>query len=129
VCTGRRQLATLNAAIDGRDVEAELVGDLLGLQVFALVSGGRHLSATVRLRIWSGKTRVRVATFPKGYYARNVHRHNRRITGASTSTSPGKFTWTVTPVDAIGLRGLPAISRGWAGGAIRGTRPGDGLFR
>jgi hypothetical protein len=32
------------------------------------------------------------------------------------------------PADAATLRGLPAIGPGVAG-AIRGTRPGDGLFR
>jgi hypothetical protein len=65
-----------------------------------------------------------MATFVRGYYARNVHRHNRRIAGASTSTSPGKVTWIVSPGD---LRGIPAIGPGWSGGAIAGTRPGANL--
>jgi hypothetical protein len=73
----------------------------------------------------------RVATFARGHYARSVHAHNRRELklGSSATTQPtAKARWYVDPADAIMLRGLPAISpRGGVGGAIRGTRPGDGL--
>jgi hypothetical protein len=67
-----------------------------------------------------------MATFVRGYYARNVHRHNRRIVGASTATSPGKVTWTVTAADAVSLRGLPAIGRN-VRGAVAGSVPGSNL--
>ena len=41
-----------------------------------------------------------------------------------TNGSPG----ATAGGDERRLRGIPAIGRG-CGGAIRGTRPGDGLFR
>jgi hypothetical protein len=37
--------------------------------------------------------------------------------------------WYHDPADAVALRGIPCVGPGTAGGAIRGRRPGDGLFR
>jgi hypothetical protein len=69
-----------------------------------------------------------VVTFAKGSYsvglwARHSDRAKRGARGVNTSG--GKVTWIQDPVDA---RGVPIIGRGTSG-AIRGTRPGDGLFR
>jgi hypothetical protein len=55
-----------------------------------------------------------------------VHRHNRRLVGASTSTKAGKITWTITAVDGISLRGIPAIGRN-VRGAVAGSVPGSNL--
>jgi hypothetical protein len=67
-----------------------------------------------------------VATFPLGYSSSALfakHAQAARHAGG-VNTSPGRVSWVQASVD---LRGIPAIGRGWAGGAIRGTRPGDGL--
>lgn len=71
---------------------------------------------------------VVVPTFRRGSYARGLHERNQKLT-KGVNTTPGKVTWQVDAADGWTLRGLPAIGRAWAGGAIRGTRPGDGLFR
>jgi hypothetical protein len=78
-------------------------------------------------RRWRLKT---VPTFAKGSYAHRVRLANaRRLAkleaGASVEQSSRGFAFPV-PAD---LRGLPAVGRGCGAGAIRGTRPGDGLFR
>ena len=67
-----------------------------------------------------------VATFPRGHSSNALwRRHRRELRRAGgVNISTGAVTWQQDPVD---LRGLPAISRGWSGGAIRGTRPGDDL--
>jgi hypothetical protein len=73
-----------------------------------------------------------VATFPKGFSA-YVSRVNSaaviaraaRDTGGSLAAERDRRRFQfATPAD---LRGLPAVGRGCGGGAIRGTRPGDGL--
>lgn len=67
-----------------------------------------------------------VPTFPKGSSAASVHARNRRrlekLSGQS-QTSDGKVSWIQDPVDP---RGVPIIGRGVTG-AIRHSRPGDGL--
>jgi hypothetical protein len=37
--------------------------------------------------------------------------------------------WARDPVDAVRLRGIPAVGPGMAGGAIRGTRPDMAVLR
>lgn len=58
-----------------------------------------------------------MATFPRGFHARETRRRNERLTtqAAGTNTTPAKVTWLVDPSDAITLRGIPAIGRGVAG--------------
>ena len=67
-----------------------------------------------------------MATFPRGHSSRQLwKRHQKELRRAGgVNTSAGAVTWVQDPVD---LRSLPAISRGWSGGVIRGTRPGDNL--
>jgi hypothetical protein len=38
-------------------------------------------------------------------------------------------SWRRLPVDPLGLRGVPVVGVPGAGGAIRGSRPGDSLLR
>jgi hypothetical protein len=52
-----------------------------------------------------------------------------RETGGDVAEERRRVRGQHTPADGISLRGIPALGPGWAGGAIRGTRPGDGLFR
>lgn len=40
----------------------------------------------------------------------------------------GKVNWNIDPVDDRALRGIPCVGTR-TGGAIRGTRPGDNLYR
>jgi hypothetical protein len=68
-----------------------------------------------------------VPTFPRGYSSAGLFEKHARMAkreARGVNTAPGRVTWVQEPVD---LRGIPAIGRGWAGGAIRGTRPGDNL--
>ena len=51
-----------------------------------------------------------------------------RETGGSVEEER-KIRLAHTAVDGLALRGIPAVGPGWAGGAIRGTRPGDGRDR
>ncbi len=72
-----------------------------------------------------------MATFPRGSLTAPVWAHNRRVlrkASGQAQTSEGRVTWTVEPADDRLLRGLPCVGTR-LGGAIKGTRPGDGLFR
>lgn len=51
-----------------------------------------------------------------------------REVGGNVAEEQAKHRGTYTAVDGIALRGIPAIGRGCSG-AIRGTRPGENLFR
>jgi hypothetical protein len=72
-----------------------------------------------------------VPTFPKGYAQHAVHVRNAQLleqlareTGGNVEEERSRHA--PSPMD---LRGIPAVGHGWSGGAIRGTRPGDSLFR
>jgi hypothetical protein len=70
-----------------------------------------------------------VATFRLGSSSRSVFERNkatRRRASGQSQTSAGKLTWIVDPADDRLLRGLPAVGNR-LGGAIIGTRPGQGL--
>jgi hypothetical protein len=68
-----------------------------------------------------------VATFPRGHWARSFNANAAMIKKLGREqTAPGKVTWIVDPADDRLLRGLPAVGNR-LGGAIRGSRPGDGL--
>jgi hypothetical protein len=73
-----------------------------------------------------------VPTFPRGHHAFQARLQNaQRIAKLAKEGKPIErhvqrgFEFA----DPVDLRGLPAVGRGCGGGAIRGTRPGDGLFR
>ncbi len=67
----------------------------------------------------------RVATFPRGHHAAQLHaRHARMLVQLAQETGLAlkRQTRDATPVDTRSLRGLPAVGRGIAG-AIYGTNP------
>ena len=65
-----------------------------------------------------------MATFRKGYSAQLIF--SRKISTTTTPNKPATVTWQITAVDALSLRGIPAIGRGVAG-QIPGTRPDSAL--
>jgi hypothetical protein len=50
-------------------------------------------------------------------------------TGGDIEEEREKRRYAHTAVDALALRGIPAVGRHGAGGAIAGTQPGRNLFR
>ncbi len=63
-----------------------------------------------------------MATFPRGFWAKQFTRNDLRIRRlGQAQTKPGKVHYH-TAADSITLRGIPAIGRGVAG-HIPGTRP------
>ena len=83
---------------------------------------------------------VGVPTFPRGFHAHELHVKHAKLLAKLVLETPGgdvreererhrRARGSHTAVDGVGLRGIPAIGPGWGGGAIRGSRPGDGLFR
>jgi hypothetical protein len=71
-----------------------------------------------------------VPSFPKGHYAHDARLANaQRIAKLDGEAKVERHVARSFEFpDPVDLRGLPAIGRGCSG-AIRGTRPGDGLFR
>jgi hypothetical protein len=76
-----------------------------------------------------------VPTFPRGFTAYQEHVRNARLIaqlareqGGDIRAERASSASSSTPADSISLRGIPAVGPGWAGGAIRATRPGDGLL-
>jgi hypothetical protein len=71
-----------------------------------------------------------VPNFPKGHYAHEARAANARRIAALEPDAPVTHTHRGFEFpDPVDMRGIPAVGRGCGGGAVRGSRPGDGLFR
>jgi hypothetical protein len=72
-----------------------------------------------------------VSRFPRAYRRQLEAQDSAkvdRIVRESSSEDVGYVAGATSRGDALRLRGLPAIGRGTSG-AIRGTRPGENLWR